>query len=487
MIDTTFKTELMSALQQAVSEYNSSGDPTGAVIKAARVRDFNPEQAKRLTETFNTARTLYQYTNGEKTAEFPLADSSKVVLGLYEVKKADAVVYDMPDYSEYDLPENMAKAATVVLDADAPITSVSREALPSLESQCQRFYKVAHTYDDMATHSESVAAQAEIAGVELLKKIAADIHRQYAEDAADDLARIKVAWADDRELGPVIAALDVHMRDDIVKAASDLYVDVPVIDDRPIRRYYDMLKEAAEYRTEACNMAAMSVEARKIATDIRNEFEGMVLKDAPAKINDPLGEFFSKRADNTALRTTTTTAVRDAPAFPAMFDRPGDLEAALRSATKDTTTSVAEVPLPPSGKGGITAKPVEALLTQQVGELSNALSSSRKRKRRSENSDSTAALKNTQRQVLLEDLMLNDPILSEADPGAIRNAFTAAMELAPDATVNKEIMRSFLRQAVHADALSPYDASAMTELEKLLQETRGTKPPTKTMRVEGDQ
>ena len=43
-----FKEELMTALHDAVCNFNQDNDPNGAVVKSAMLHGFNPEQTKRL-------------------------------------------------------------------------------------------------------------------------------------------------------------------------------------------------------------------------------------------------------------------------------------------------------------------------------------------------------------------------------------------------------------------------------------------------------
>ena len=84
----------------------------------------------------------------------------------------------------------------------------------------------------------------------------------------------------------------------------------------------------------------------------------------------------------------------------------------------------------------------------------------------------TERLKNTQRQILLQDLMVNDPMISEAAPDQVAQTYEAVMQMAPEVTTNKEVMRAILRQAIHSVAISPYDAKDWLELEKVIQDVQ---------------
>ena len=95
---------------------------------------------------------------------------------------------------------------------------------------------------------------------------------------------------------------------------------------------------------------------------------------------------------------------------------------------------------------------------------------------RSQNKAITERLKNQQREVILHDLMMNDPYLAEADPQRIASTYQAMWQIAPEASLNKEVVRSVLRQGVHTPAVTPYDAAGWADLEKTIREVQGTLP-----------
>jgi hypothetical protein len=82
-------------------------------------------------------------------------------------------------------------------------------------------------------------------------------------------------------------------------------------------------------------------------------------------------------------------------------------------------------------------------------------------------------LKNVQRQLILEDLMTNDPVLSEENPETVSQAYSAVLNMAPELSANKEIVRAILRQAVHSVAISPFEAETWTKLEQNIRNIAG--------------
>jgi hypothetical protein len=475
MIDSTFKSELMDALGTAVSAFNSNPDPNAAVVKAARDHNFNTEQTKRLVETFNTARTLYQYQRGEKSAHFPLADQAAVLLSLFQPTQATSkTATEFHDYSEYDQPERMAKAGHVTLDI-GPITDGSDSAVAGLavNGQAERAYKIINSKRAAAQHGFDVSRQVELMADQQFRTVASHLRQQYHDDAVDRYARLKRAFDGQPQFEPIMQRLDewipAGVRADVT--AEKLASYGAVIDDRDLGPVIASVKEAQRLMEEACNLQAAAAQLHKEAADDEAAFVGVVTGSAPKMENDPLGSFFPKRA---AGSTTTTRSIQGVPAYPQMM-LGDDYQAALSKATANTTT-VKERKNEDGLVDKAVGKTMETIGGQGIPWAAQQFGKAKARPLVDENSKMTARLKNVQRQVLLQDLMLNDPMIAEADPQTVGNTYNAVLQLAPEVTANKEIMRAILRHAVHSVAISPFDATSWAELERIIQDVRGTRP-----------
>jgi hypothetical protein len=108
------------------------------------------------------------------------------------------------------------------------------------------------------------------------------------------------------------------------------------------------------------------------------------------------------------------------------------------------------------------------------------------RKIEQENKDLSETMHNFRRKMLLEDLIVNDPVLAEEDPDTVINAYRNLMDLAPEVSLNREVVRAILRQSVHSSAISPYDAKSFVDLEEALKSVRGTMPPRETVQTQKD-
>jgi hypothetical protein len=75
------------------------------------------------------------------------------------------------------------------------------------------------------------------------------------------------------------------------------------------------------------------------------------------------------------------------------------------------------------------------------------------------------ALENMERQLLLQELIMTDPILSKANPQKVAKAYEQILRLSPQVSKEKEVVRAMLRQSVAAQAIAPYDADQWTKLD----------------------
>jgi hypothetical protein len=74
-------------------------------------------------------------------------------------------------------------------------------------------------------------------------------------------------------------------------------------------------------------------------------------------------------------------------------------------------------------------------------------------------------LDNMERTLLLQELMLTDPILSKLPPAKVARAFEQLLRLSPEISKEKEVVRAQLRAMVSSQALSVFDADLMTKLD----------------------
>ena len=74
-------------------------------------------------------------------------------------------------------------------------------------------------------------------------------------------------------------------------------------------------------------------------------------------------------------------------------------------------------------------------------------------------------LDNLERQLLVQDLIITDPILSKVNPARVARAFEQILRLSPQVSKEKEVVRAMLRQAIASQAVAPHEADQWTKLD----------------------
>ena len=72
---------------------------------------------------------------------------------------------------------------------------------------------------------------------------------------------------------------------------------------------------------------------------------------------------------------------------------------------------------------------------------------------------------------MLNDLILNDPVISGYDPHEVASAYNQIAELAPNFTSSNAAMQALLRKRLESGALADFDVKQLVELEKLRAES----------------
>ena len=494
MIDPTFQQELMGALQSAVSEFNKTAEPNSAVIHAAKQADFNPEQTRRLVETFNTARTIYHYDTGEKTANFPVASADKVLLSLLGEPVAKEAAAPYQDYAEYDQPEMDAKQGSVIFSDDPlpPLVAdnggIDLYNTPTLENQAHRVVAGIREKRAHASHAEDLGREALLKAENIFKKIATELGHVSHDVALDKYARLQLSFDSTPEFYPIMARLHDYIAPGIKEAMTTSLMESygKVIDAADIEGYCGAVKSAQALWAEYANHAAIGSTLTKEAAELEQSFDSVVLETAPKQTEDPLGDFFPKRAADIVWSSTDPyNQFISRPLSGRLPNKqaPGQLQIQVTKPESDSGENDGAKNKADKSEG-LTEKAIStAVGSGLVGDIAKTVGGGQRQQILAQNQKMTERLKNTQRQILLQDLLVNDPMISEAAPEQVAQTYEAVMQMAPEVTTNKEVMRSILRQAIHSVAISPYDAKDWLELEKIIQDVRGTRPPQQQVKV----
>ncbi len=465
------KDKLMGALHSAVANFNEDGDPNGAVTKAAQAHEFNSDQTARLVEMFNSARTIYHYkTAQDRTNTFALADPNVVIPAYYEEAEKQAAVKSglHASYLDYDRPEvdyreNMLVKAGGAHD-DVEFKAPTDHTDMSLDTMGKRAHDMIATQKNLAEHARHEAGAAGTQAGLVLSKLARDLAVGYEEVCIERWQKLAAAHLHSgSEDAPVIRKLAEFLpewlRDtvDLAKAAEAL------VDDRGLEAEEAQVKEARFWMEAEAQMLAYSDTLSKEAGDFHADFTALITNEFPAQREANLSDFLSKVGATTVTTSRKETGVEPLFGFGEQFgmepfdrDTKSVSEPVVGKAITDAIGEGVKKPLADHVSTG-----VEALLTGPT-ERNNAALSER--------------LRNVQRQVMLEDLMMNDAVLADEDPDVVANAYSTILRIAPEVSGHKEVVRAILRTAVHAVAIGPYDAKDYVDLEKELLSITGRLP-----------
>lgn len=439
-----FKEDLGEALVKAVEFFNSGCDPNEAIVKSAQAMHFNLDQTDRLVEKFNTARTINYFEKNpeDRTQNFDIASKEKVAEYLFgdkAEKKASSDVDEYHDYSCYDARESdyFAPPAEKKAEEDA--------GNPDLEDR--------HGVSGYST--ESLQRM-------ILKR--ASEHAEQAKFIRDQIGMIgdEVATELSKIASAVVSGYDPDLRYATFKAACE---------DSPVFKSFDSLvpehvkKEAAKHDRlfkranviDLEDMQPLANELEKIAEVMKGveEFEKEAERHEAYRRNiiDNLTKIAAKPdSGSTTQKDDAYDAARDFLQLGS--DVIGTPATRIGGMGKDVAETI-------GGKGLS-----EYLDTGFLGsreDIEKAVFGPKKK-------DSTIKdhINNLRRSTILQDLYENDPILQEADPDALAEAYKTIIQTSPEVSLNKEVVRAVLRQSVNSMAVSPFDAKQWADLENVI-------------------
>ena len=455
------KEKLMMALKTAASEYNSGLGADAAVAKAAKDADFNEKQAERLTEMFNTLVVL----NKEKDASDPtgtceLASKEKVAMLLVKdcgtQKVASAPATDYSFYASTPRKTNLTiEARATGVGAVVKAASAPHEEIPEPLKVSQRsLYKVIEgqiaTIKSAAAAADDVVRNLKIEIEQNAVKIAKAIEAYDAPPQFADLFKAACAGKKAVELvaeystkvaesdGGTYARLQVFDAEPIehlLKIAEAIESDSAAIAEYERKRDHYLAK-AAEAEQEMRDAVGLGKEA-SVGASLADLFRG-VQKTVKAADTAPAEEL-----SDSALCVKIAELIRETGVSAdevARLAEDFDKEAA---AHKEAAPKMTWMVQPPS------VSDAHEALVKLPG-----VDNERKR------------IMNVRRSILLADLMANDPIIRDADPNMVTDAYKTMVMTSPRVSLDKAQVRAFLRASVNSVAISPNDAKVIADVDK---------------------
>lgn len=459
-IDPELKQVFDSALKTAVGHFNEGDAAIDALVKSAISHQLTPEGCARVTEMFNTAR-LHNVRATDKLATFDVVESADVAERVFRAPVvAPAKVAMAEIYAEYDEPvsaeQKVADAGTDALDR----LLAQGGADPAPSAAFARERKMARLTSDvqLAEDADDRARDVEHATIKHLKSAVADILRPMTPDEQADVCAAVLAH------GTVRPELKVAL--EIVSQGLSPYV-----------------AQTASQKAAAVSRAGYFIPGAAEARIISHVDEAAVVL---AKAADVRARAAALKSGSHTASMQTETRVPASRLIASWFEEGRALRGELKqgqarpdpsSAGKDAKPA----PKPPSKKpeaGGI----LEAMgsvvpdSVKIVGNVTKNLTDVHKAQQQREYASAGDRLTNFRRGLAVQGLIATDPVLSDAEPERLQSAVEAAAQFAPHLLDNPATLRAWLRQSVQTDAVSPFDAKGLADLEKTHLETTGQMP-----------
>lgn len=451
---------LIAAIEKAAELVNSGMSPNDAIIKSAGDANVPAGHINLMVHAYNTGRTTKQRENGESTlekaADFRMADATKILSVLYpeqvktsaELKRAETIS------TEYAVPpsgflnrrrDGMQKAAAAAValpgktwtppprdeHAAAMRAQSEKNAALRAEEETRRqaaaaWHKAAAGLDELNTYFRTpghmsfgdavreVGLRLGPSGVSVLHKIAA-VYPHFTKQAATG----KNHYGDDTLYGLVQNVLQTV--EDYNEAQSRVATKKA---DAGFSK-----KEAPEFITGSIlhNPAEEPLELKEAAWP-KNTPPAWPMPQspsAPAKSSEKSKPIEFK--PNASFFTTPTKMVGEAMGASSIADMTGGS------------------PIDPKKE-----------VRKQYDKLSDP--------------DHESTLKSIKAKGVLNDLILNDPVVSGYDPQDVAMAFNEISELSPTLIDSPGMLRSVLRKRLEAGSLADFDVKQLLDMDKVRSE-----------------
>ena len=410
---------IFKALSRA-SSYRSAGDsPDESMSKAASELQLNPEMTKRACELFNITLTHSHFkqagVNGAKREDdFPIADFQNIIRSVFTDtgrKTASAPVAD--PYSRL---------------AIRPAVTMSKTA--SVE-----------TPERQSTNLAFLVQQAEGSIKELEfenRKVAMDV-MSYHHSALDTLRSLVDHF---RTTGNTQKYAEFE---------NQCYSEYGT----PAGRYLDLLYAQLPEQPARGDSQTYSKHAGIFDAGFANsQFDRFV------EAVDQYLDCQIKRASLQMELDSRRDSVQNI--YARVSDTPRNSKTAAGLLDFDKQAAIGSLPIEIAGVPEALHASREKSLSGQFDKSNeHAVSSLHQRPQQ----EADQEMENVRRMTILKDLMMNDEIISRQEPDSVSNAYNTLLQISPTSTMHKEVVRAVLRNATAQQAVDPFTAKQLADLE----------------------
>lgn len=417
--------KLMQAIEKTAALVNGGQCPNEAIAKVAREDGIPPGNINLMVHAYNTGRTTRQRLDGatpsEKAADFPLAEATQVLSLMYPdtVKTAAAKQRESAISTEYAIPptgllQRREKHALRTRRVDWQVGVDTPEPYPG----------------DPATRLKKAYCEAE-----RLERQVVEVRRQVAE-AHDKMASTFMELTDYfREVGsspiPVVREQVIIMHGGRGEQVMDQLVKVT-----PGLTKFSRYKQQPNVGLE----------------DATGEPYALV-----SQLLDEVDEYKRLKLAYQTIRTTTgglqEVLLRPFACQPrSVLEEPPFSLAFEKTAAGGLTGVLAPLALAKgifSGKG---AAPPQPQSNQTYLELSDP--------------EHEQQLRGIRSSAMLQDMLINDPVISGYEPNEVTNAYNEIVEMAPRSADKRLLIQALLRKRLEQGQLDSFEAESLLQAEE---------------------
>jgi hypothetical protein len=449
---------IKTALNEAVQKVNSGSTPTEALKKVAEDLDLNPNYIQRTGEALNVALHYRHFKTAEDRAdEFEIANIPQVIAEVFTLneKSASEAASDMFVTSAIDeevFNYNRMLSNPQYKQAFLEIEN-AEEKHDSFPTRLEAVYEKSAGYvEKLANLVEETEINKVAAELELNAQFSA-LMNEFRKEAS---ARTSFEEFESQVFAKY-GELAVPYLDLLHKAAAD---EERGVHDKSYMMF-EQCKEAALFDRileTSHRLVALEKEAEEASENYK--YELAYAKEAYREFRKAgeAGDVHKEvsPAEVSSQEEQTKEGSED-PVLAAVKKKVSDPEFSV--AQKYAEDPVAEAVIEKKARFG--SDSLGAFLKETF------IDSVRSRLGHTQTKPSkpNLTLDNMERKLLLQELMLTDPILSKVNPIKVAKAYEQLLRLSPETSKEKEVVRAQLRAMVASQALSAHDADLMTKLD----------------------
>lgn len=463
---------LLTALEKISKVTEHDEDPNEAIAKVASELRVPHGHVQLLVNAYNTGRSAAQRNSSddvwEKAADFPLADTAKILEFMYpaKVKSASEVYKDSTISHEYqqtpywlNKKESLEKQARKI---DWKLVDKKPEPYPS--------------YSDPYTKASSDA-------------------RRLKKDLEE--ARYKAAYAFD-----LATNLKDELRDYFKQADHKPFNEVKrnsvLLHGAPCEALFNQLAEEAPYLTKQASqkLAPATGEPYNLINQCMEAFEAYqalnnVYLDKQSSYDKKAEELLRPFAEGQDKKPLSPVSVlgEDPKAFSSskQADENGNGKpsaasnffSGLSHGWGSTKPSLASSLGWAHNLGQTLTKPVAEARTDAFKDfykkrVEDKLKPGVPFKAQTAMDDHDADISGLQQTAMLSDLLANDDVIAHHNPHEVMQTYSDLQSVAPTALANKEIARTLLRRRLQTPGSELFDLDQLLKVEKTLRDLQGT-------------